>query len=153
MVSPLDKTKIIVEELKRFGFECCIEYDRFKSTISISTDRGNITFNIDHFKEMSIEECLREIKSSLIIGEIMKYKNQWKVPSSSSSNTYIVSETHAGEYECSCLAWTRQRKECKHIKGIRCDSAGVMHDTTPIRSKEKIDIMAGLKSNAKWTMA
>ena len=49
-----------------------------------------------------------------------KYIYKWKVDSSSSKNkSYIVSLTRKGELECGCMAWTRRRIECKHIKYIR----------------------------------
>jgi uncharacterized Zn finger protein len=49
-----------------------------------------------------------------------RWNLQWKVDSSSSpGKTYTVSEAFDGTWACSCPAWTRMRKECKHIKLVK----------------------------------
>lgn len=51
-----------------------------------------------------------------------KWKHQWHVDSRSTpGKTYTVSEAFDGTFACSCLAWTRMRKECTHIKMVRED--------------------------------
>lgn len=46
------------------------------------------------------------------------YIEKWKVLSDS-GNTYVVSLTQLGEFQCGCPAWTRKRLECKHIRFIK----------------------------------
>lgn len=51
-----------------------------------------------------------------------KYQQQWKVVSHSSGETYTISQTHEGKFECSCKAWINYPKfkenGCKHIKAL-----------------------------------
>jgi hypothetical protein len=51
------------------------------------------------------------------------YLNQWKWPSSSGKKEYTISLTYDGEYQCSCLGWTRHvpRKDCTHIRQLKAD--------------------------------
>jgi hypothetical protein len=54
----------------------------------------------------------------------MKYMNQWSIPSDSNpSRNYTVSLTYDGEWQCSCIGWTRHvpRKDCKHIRRVKED--------------------------------
>lgn len=48
-----------------------------------------------------------------------KWVEKWTVPSSSDpSKTYTVSRSEEGSFGCSCPAWTRARRECRHIKDV-----------------------------------
>ena len=54
----------------------------------------------------------------------MEYLNQWTVPSDSNpSDSYTVSLTYDGKWQCSCKGWTMHvpRKDCKHIRRIKED--------------------------------
>ena len=50
-------------------------------------------------------------------------KLQWSVESNSSDRQYTVSEMHTGEFQCSCMGWTRHmpRKDCTHIRQLKFD--------------------------------
>jgi hypothetical protein len=46
-----------------------------------------------------------------------KWVKKWNVRSSSNPNKdYTVSSGDDGSFGCSCIAWTRNRAQCKHIK-------------------------------------
>ena len=46
-----------------------------------------------------------------------RWVESWEVESRSKPGEYYtVSRDENGDFGCSCLAWTRQRKECKHIR-------------------------------------
>jgi hypothetical protein len=46
-----------------------------------------------------------------------RWTESWEVESRSEPGKfYVVSRDEDGNFGCSCLAWTRQRKECKHIR-------------------------------------
>jgi len=50
----------------------------------------------------------------------MKWVKKWTVPSSSTrGKSYTVAITEDGECGCSCIAWTRNRCECRHIKLVK----------------------------------
>lgn len=54
----------------------------------------------------------------------MKYLNQWSVPSNSNpSESYTISLTYEGEWQCSCKGWTQHvpRKDCTHIRQLKAD--------------------------------
>ena len=51
----------------------------------------------------------------------MKWIHRWGVLSSKSDKTYTVSLADDGTFGCSCLAWTRRRIECRHIKEVKHD--------------------------------
>ena len=47
------------------------------------------------------------------------YTEKHKVPSHTNPMIkYTVSKTDKGEWECSCMAWIRRRKNCKHINDV-----------------------------------
>jgi len=48
----------------------------------------------------------------------MKWKEQWKVPSSSGKQHYTVSMAPDGTYACSCKAWSQRRIKCRHIRSV-----------------------------------
>jgi len=50
-----------------------------------------------------------------------QYAKQYKVENSKGTGHYIVSLTYDGNWECSCIGWTRHvpRKDCKHISLAR----------------------------------
>ena len=48
-----------------------------------------------------------------------KYIKKWKVPSfSDPSKEYVVSLTTEGHFVCSCWAFLKTRKPCKHINSV-----------------------------------
>jgi hypothetical protein len=52
------------------------------------------------------------------------YAEQWEVPSNSNpANSYKVSLTESGEYQCSCMGWTRHmpRRDCSHILQVKAN--------------------------------
>ena len=49
-----------------------------------------------------------------------RWVEKWDIPSSSNPNkTYVVAKADDGTFGCSCPAWTRMRRECKHIKAVK----------------------------------
>lgn len=47
-----------------------------------------------------------------------KYIWKWERKSSKGNKKYTVSLRPDGEMECGCLAWTRRRLTCRHIKEV-----------------------------------
>jgi hypothetical protein len=50
-----------------------------------------------------------------------RYTRQWRYPTGKEDGYYTVSGRPDGEFECSCLGWTRHtpRRDCKHIAGLK----------------------------------
>ena len=56
----------------------------------------------------------------------MNWVKKWTIESDKSGKRYTVALSDAGVFGCSCLAWTRRRIECSHIKKLkRIDPAGI----------------------------
>ena len=65
-------------------------------------------------------------------------KDVYKQPSESNPGSfYNISVI----YQCSCLGWTRQRVECKHIRQVKQDIINSMADGAV---KQKVISMFGL---------
>ena len=70
---------------------------------------------------------------------------KWTVPSSSDpKKTYTVSQADDGTFGCSCPAWTRMRRECKHIKEVKARMLGEGMDVKDL-SGDDIDHLFGDK--------
>jgi hypothetical protein len=50
-----------------------------------------------------------------------RYQARYSVPRSSGDKTWTVSQTRAGEWQCSCPVWRFKRQECKHIVAVQDD--------------------------------
>jgi hypothetical protein len=59
-------------------------------------------------------------KATHTLNGFSRYKAQWYV-SGSAATPYTVSELRNGDWECSCMAWTRNhpREDCKHIMRVK----------------------------------
>lgn len=54
----------------------------------------------------------------------VQYVSQWEVPSNSDpTRSYKVSLTDRGDYQCSCVGWTRHmpRRDCSHITQVKAN--------------------------------
>jgi hypothetical protein len=69
------------------------------------------------------------------------YVWQREIPSNSTpGKTYTVSQTSQGEWQCDCLAWTRRRLECRHIreaKAMQAAEAEQMNHPKPPKKKKR----------------
>ena len=57
-------------------------------------------------------KVIREAKKS-------KWTHRWYVVKKNTESSYVVSMAKGKEFGCSCPVWKFQRRECKHIAGIR----------------------------------
>jgi hypothetical protein len=93
---------------------------------------GSLVEIVDVGVDSYSAKCGREIwviddDCCSVVGEakVKRYVKQYKVASSAgSSRNYTVSITSDGDYECSCLTWTRIRLQCKHIRQVRIEKIG-----------------------------
>jgi hypothetical protein len=73
----------------------------------------------------------------------MEYKGQWDVPSSSGrrNTTYKVSQRHDGNWECSCMNWTRTvpRKPCKHILTKQLELLQASSTPAPVKTVAAVE--------------
>lgn len=72
---------------------------------------------------------------------------QFKVESDSHPGVwYVVTETVSGEWQCSCVGWTRHtpRRDCKHIRWCKC--GGCMAEDPLLRNVEVANHKAARKA-------
>ncbi len=68
-----------------------------------------------------------------------KWIEKWQVPSSSDpSKTYTVSKNEEGGYGCSCPAWTRARRECRHIRDVLAGRVTSRAERVPVIDESEL---------------
>lgn len=89
---------------------------------------------------------------------------KWQVKSTSSKNkTYTVAQDEDGNYGCSCPAWTRMRRECKHIRMVQAGifeteiegetSAASSQEAESKAPEQRVGLLERLRREAPWRMS